>query len=128
MFRRVELMDQIGATDFQNMIQGMQERGEPIGRDVKRFWKSGIMGFGNETVTAAWIKLNSPRRRIFKNCRFYFTEAGWRRYGRPTVAACQQTGQLYRVLCIKEKSVEVVYRDELQVAVRPKKNKKAPTS
>jgi hypothetical protein len=63
----------------------------------------------------------SPRRALFKNCRFYFTEAGWRRYGRPTIDACQQAGQAYRVLRIKERSVEIVYRDEFQVATRPKK-------
>lgn len=128
MFRRIELIGEMGEADYRNMIDAMQEDGQPIGRDVKRFWKTGLMGIGNFTVSAAWIKLNNPRRGIFKNCRFYFTEAGWRRYGRPTVAACQQTGQLYRVLSIKEKSVEVVYRDELQVAVRPKKKRKAQAS
>ena len=125
MFRRIELIAEMGATEYENMIHAMQQSGEPIGREVMRFWKSGLMGTGNFTVSDAWVKLNNPRRDIFKNCRFYFTEAGRRRHGRPTVAACQQTGQLYRVLSIKEKSVEVVYHDELQVAsCSPEEEKK----
>lgn len=121
----------MGLKEHRDLLDSIHCGGEPIDpkdRDLLRFWKSGLMGYGNETVMEAWDKLNSPRRDIFKNCRFFFTEAGWRRYGRPAVTACQQTGQLYRVLSIKEKSVEVVYRDELQVAVRPKKKRKAPAS
>lgn len=130
MFRRIELISEMGATEHRNMIDAMLQSGEPIfDRELMRFWKFGLMSYSNETINNAWVKLNNPRRDIFKNCRFFFTEAGWRRYGRPTVAAYQQTGQLYRVLSIKEKSVDVVYRDEFQVAVRPKKNnRKATTS
>jgi hypothetical protein len=129
MFRRIELIGQMSATEYHDMMRAMQQSGEPIDQELKRFWKSGLMGYGNETVDKAWVKLNNPRRDIFKNCRFFFTEAGWRRYGRPTVAVCQQAGQLYRVLSIKERSVEIVYRDEFQVAVRPnKKNRKSQSS
>jgi hypothetical protein len=122
-FRRIELIDQMSAEIYDNMIKAMQERGEGIDKSLTRFWKSGLMGFGHELVTEAWIQMNNPRRTLFKNCRFYFTEAGWRQYGRPTVRACQQTDQQYRVISIKEHSVDVVYRDEFQVAVRPKKKK-----
>ena len=121
MFRRIELISQMTAQVYRSMIHDMKQRGEPIDRDLTRFWKSGLMGFGNETVMNAWLPLNSPRRMLFKNCRFYFTEDGWQKYGRPTIAACRQTSQQYRVLSIKERSVDVIYRDEFQVAVRPKK-------
>lgn len=85
-------------------------------------WKHGLTGIGgNGEVADAWIDMKGPRRRLFKNCRFYFTDEGWRRYGRPTVAACLRTGQRFRVIAIKEKSMDVVYRDEIQVAVRPKR-------
>jgi hypothetical protein len=124
-FRRIELIDQISAESYDNLVKAMQERGEAIDKSLTRFWKSGLMGFGYEPVTEAWIQLNSPRRALFKNYRFYFTEAGWRQYGRPTIRACQQTGQQYRVIRIKEHSVDVVYRDEFQVAVRPKKKKES---
>jgi hypothetical protein len=52
--------------------------------------------------------MNSPRRAIHKAVRFYFTEVAWRRYGHKTVDVCQR----YRVLRIKENSVEVIYLDE----------------
>ena len=124
MFRRIELINGMKADDYENMIQAMTQRGETIDKDLTRYWKTGLMGFGNEAVNEAWVHMPSPKRFIGKNCRFYFTEEGWRRYGRPTITACQQTNQEYRVLRIKEKSVDVVYRDEYQAAVRPKKKRK----
>ena len=123
MFRRIELIDQLSAETYRALIDAATQRGDPVDKTLARFWKSGLMGFGNEIVTDAWVHMNSPRRAIFKNCRFYFAEEGWRRYGRPTITACQQTGQHYRVIRIKEHSVEVAYRDEFQVAVRPNTKK-----
>jgi hypothetical protein len=38
-----------------------------------------------------------------------------------TFEVCQQVGQRYRVLRIKENAVDVIYRDEFQVAVRPRR-------
>ncbi len=64
-----------------------------------------------------------PRHVANKNCGFYVTEAGWQGYGRATIAACQQTGQRYRVVRMKEHAVEVIYRDAVQVAVRPRKRR-----
>jgi hypothetical protein len=135
MFRRIELIGETSVELHDFIIKDMQEHGDPIHqRDLSRFWKSGLMGGGASAtatipveravpVAEAWHQLKAPRRALFKNCRFYFTETGWRRYGRPTVRALQQTGQKYRVIRINEHSVEVVYRDEFQVAVRPKKKK-----
>jgi hypothetical protein len=80
----------------------------------------GLCGVGNEQVTDAWIRLNNPRRVINKNGRFYFTEAGWDQYGRQTVAACIRSGEEYRVLAVKEHDVDVIYKDEYQVCIRPK--------
>ena len=54
------------------------------------------MGFGNPVVWDAWVHMNSPRRRSNKNARFYFTEEGWRRYGRKTIEVCQQVCQRYQ--------------------------------
>ena len=88
-----------------------------------RDWKQGLMGLTrHEAVARAWIQIPAPRR-LTKNTRFYFTEEGWRRYGRKTVAACLTVGQRYRVIRIKEKSVDIVYRDDVQVAVRPQKSR-----
>ena len=123
MFRRIELINGLSADDYDNMIQSLERNGETIDKDLTRYWKRGLTGYGNETVVEAWVHMPSPKRSINWNCRFYFTEAGWRRFGRPTITACQQTNQEYRVLRIKEKSVDVVYRDEYQVAVRPKRKR-----
>lgn len=123
MFRRIELIGAMSAAAYQQLIDAMEQRGEPIDRTITRFWKSGLMGYGNETVMTTWSSLNSPRRTIFRNCRFFFTEAGWERYGRPTIDVCQRTGQQYRVIAIKEHSIDIVYRDEFQVAIRPRKRR-----
>lgn len=123
MFRRIELIDGYDADVYQNLIQAMQQNGETIDKETTRYRKSGIMGFGNDVVAEAWVDMPSPKRSPHPNCRFYFTEEGWRKYGRPTIIACQQTGQEYRVLRIKEKTVDIVYRDEYQAAVRPRKKR-----
>jgi hypothetical protein len=107
MFRRIELIHELPA-----------QAGE-----LPLRMKSGIMGWGKVEVFDAWAKMNNPRRDVHRNSRFYFTEAGWRKYGRATVAACQFHGQGYRVLRIKESAVDVIYRDEWQVAVRPKRKR-----
>jgi len=80
----------------------------------------GLCGVGNDEVIHAWLDINNPRKSINKNVRFYFTEAGWDKYGRDTVAACIRTGQEYRVLAVEEHDVDVFYQDEVQVCVRPK--------
>lgn len=125
MFRRIELIDEMSAEDYRAFIESLQKSiNDPdvdLEREYPRFWKTGLMGYGNPAVWDAWIGMNSPRHPVNKNARFYFTEEGWRRYGRKTIEVCQQVGQRYRVLSVKESAVDVIYRDEFQVAVRPKK-------
>ena len=126
MFRRIELLHQLTPKEYRAFLKALGRGKDAIEPTQSRFWKSGLMGFGYTGVAEAWVEINAPRRAINKNCRFYFTEEGWKRYGRPTVGACQKTGQQYRVIRIKEKSVEVLYRDKFQAAVRPKLKKSAP--
>jgi hypothetical protein len=125
MYRRIELIDEMNAEDYRRFIESLRQSvSDPdvdLKREYPRFWKTGLMGFGNPTVWDAWVDMNSPRRPVNRNARFYFTEEGWRRYGRKTIEVCQQVGQRYRVLRVKESAVDVIYRDEFQVAVRPKK-------
>ena len=125
MFRLIALIDGLHAEAYRSFIEAMRQRiDDPdynIEKETPRFLKSGLMGFGNPAVSDAWVHMNSPRRPVNRNARFYFTEEGWRRYGRKTVEVCQQVGQRYRVLRIKENSVDVIYRDEFQVAVRPRR-------
>jgi hypothetical protein len=70
-------------------------------------------GFGD-----AWGELPMPDvadRRL----RFWFTEAGWRRYGRAVCAKARADGHVVRVIRRKNpRSSEVAYRDAYQVALR----------
>jgi len=62
--------------------------------------------------------------RTHKSIRFFFTEIGWKKAGRPILHLVKRREWDHRVLSVKEKSVDVVYRDDLQVAVRPRKTVK----
>lgn len=125
MFRRIELIEHVSAEEHRESVR---RRAEMYGTPAENLdklgpvsWKHGLTGRTfKPQLFDVWGKLNPPRRRLFKNCRFYFTELGWKKYGRPTVVECQRIGQRYRILTIKERSVDVMYRDEFQVAVRPK--------
>ncbi len=125
MYRRIELIDEMSTEDYRAFIESLRKSiNEPdvdLEREYPRFWKTGLMGYGNSAVWDAWGDMNSPRRPVNRNARFYFTEEGWRRFGRKTIEVCQQVGQRYRVLRVKENAVDVIYRDEFQVAVRTKK-------
>jgi hypothetical protein len=82
--------------------------------------KGGLCGWTTEDVSEAWIdKLQAPKFTFPFNTRFYFTEKGWKEIGRDVIAACQRSGQKYRVIRIKENQVNVVFRDEYQVAGQP---------
>jgi hypothetical protein len=55
--------------------------------------------------------------------RFYFTEAGWQKYGRNMYAAARRRGHTIRVIRRKnpDKS-QIVYEDEYQVAILPRRS------
>ena len=86
-------------------------------------YKAGLMSAAPEAVVDAWVDdLVGPGRSLPSNCRFYFTEKGWREVGRNVAAAARRTGQEYRILAIKETDAQVVWRDKLrgfEVAVQP---------
>lgn len=112
MFRRIEL---ITPTASQVEYDGQVITLPPM--------KSGLMGFTlHDEIFDAWAgKIQAPQVTFPSNARFYFTEKGWDEVGREVVAACQRHGQAYRVLKVKEKHVDVVFRDEFQVAVQPRR-------
>jgi hypothetical protein len=61
-----------------------------------------------------------------KRARFYFTEKGWRVAGRRLASEARKHG--HTVKCIRRKNPrqsQVVYRDELQVAILPRKEEGA---
>jgi len=87
-------------------------------------WKEGLQSVVTGPVLEAWVyDLTGPSRpSLPTNCRFYFTEKGWREVGRKVLAAARQTSQDYRVVAIKETDAQVLWRDTvrgLEVAVQP---------
>ncbi len=80
-----------------------------------------IVGRSTCEGNTAWAKLNLPRKTVGRNCRFYFTEKGWSRFGSEIVAACRQTGRQYRVLAVREGEVDILYSDDWQVIIKPRK-------
>ena len=119
MFRRIELVYTRKPSDAGSW------RGVP---GLLEHYKGGLMSGGTEEVADAWIaKLRGPYgRAIPANARFYFTERGWREVGRPVVEACGHSGQRYRVIAVKENSVNVIWRDkvtDLEVAAQPRKRR-----
>jgi hypothetical protein len=86
----------------------------------------GLMGICNSVEIAdAWTyKLRGSNHALPTNARFYFTEKGWKEVGREVIAACQRSGQDYRVIKVKETDAQVVWRDkytEYEVAIQPKR-------
>ena len=107
MFRRIEVIHEYqwkGATEW---------------------YKTGLCGGMFHTMVGeSWLdKLKGPSLPLHKNCKFWFTEDGWNEVGRDVVAALQATKTEYRVLKIKERSVDIFYKDRLEVATRPKRRK-----
>lgn len=89
-------------------------------------YKVGLMLAGSDEIVNAWIEdLRGPTRSSLPpNCRFYFTEKGWRDVGRKVVTAAQRTNSEYRVIAIKETDAQVVWRDKVrgyEVALQPPK-------
>ena len=53
--------------------------------------KTGLMGAGPNELWEAWVDdLVGPDRSLPQNCRFYFTEKGWREVGRNVVAVARR--------------------------------------
>jgi hypothetical protein len=95
--------------------------------------KEGLMSAVSGEIIDAWIDdlLGPARSSLPSNCRFYFTEKGWREVGRKVVAAAQRTGQEYRVVAIKETDAQVVWRDKVrgyEVAVQPPSKRRSTRS
>jgi len=76
---------------------------------------------GATRAAVDWQDLPYPRIGNPK-ARFYFTEAGWRRYGRRVYESGLQAGHQMKVIRLKEPDPsQVVYRDRWQVAILPRK-------
>jgi hypothetical protein len=119
MFRRVEL---IRPRDKMMFPDGTVEIFEAS--------KFGLLPCYGAIAEALSGKLRGPHRPIPGNAKFYFTEHGWREIGRNVVALCKEVGQEYRIIRIKEREVDVVWRDrhyDTELAAQPRKNKRCRT-
>ena len=86
----------------------------PGGR-LKGAFTAGVSGFNLKSPT-----FEHPR------ARFFFTEAGWKQVGKTVAANALVEGRIIKVIRQKNPHAsQVIYRDDLQVAIVPlKKNTK----
>lgn len=92
----------------------------PKGENYHYRHKTGLMSCVDNSVIQTWIhQLTGPR--ATRNARFYFTEQGWKEVGRKVIKQLQKVKQKYRVIKIKEKSVDVIAKGPFEVAIRPRK-------
>lgn len=88
-----------------------QELIRPSGTGLRGVFTAGLSQ-GLDDIP--YPRITNPR------ARFYFTEAGWRKYGRNVYAAARQRGHAIRVVRRKNPpKSQVVYRDDYQVAILP---------
>jgi hypothetical protein len=79
-------------------------------------------GFGNLAGVMWRHGLQAPEV-LNPRARFYFTAVGWRQVGRHVAAQARLDGHVTRVIRRKNPGrSQVVYRDNLQVALLPRKN------
>lgn len=72
-----------------------------------------LAGFGG------WDDLPAPRQPN-PRARFWFTERGWKRYGRYILADAVKSGRRYRLLVQKNPpESRIAYKDKWQVALLP---------
>ncbi len=101
-----------GAVEVYNGEKGGLFTGPLCSIDVNETWWNKCLGPGSSG------KGNIPSN---KNCRFFFTETGWKECGKFAAAKLKEFGIEFRVVTIKEKSVDVVWRAKHEVAVRPRR-------
>lgn len=108
------LIDTI-ATEFDNATNEMHEY--PSGTNLRGAFSAG-RSEGLDDIP--YPKLTNPR------ARFYFTEAGWKKYGRPLCDTARRRGHTIRLVRRKNPAKsQVVYRDAHQVAILPASAKRS---
>ena len=64
-----------------------------------------------------------------RRARFYFTEAGWEKVGKRLASEVKRYGYSVKVIRRKEpRESQVIYRDELQIAILPTRAEKRSSS
>lgn len=84
----------------------------------------GLCGMSTDEVAESWAyDLRGCKRNMPENIRFYFTENGWNEVGRKVITAAQKSGQRYRIIKVKENSVDVFWSDNIEVAAQPRRKR-----
>lgn len=123
MYRRIEFI-QLSKANPKSIIPEHRE---------DRWYKSGLMGFfildGSDEQADLFDEMFNFIGELKgvgtgKNNRYYFTELGWEKIGRKVIEYAQKLKMQYRIIKIKENSVDVMATDnKYEVAVRPRKNR-----
>lgn len=88
-----------------------ESRTVPSGTDLRGVFMAGI---SEGLRDIPFPRLSNPR------ARFYFTEAGWEKYGHHVYTAAKRRGHAVRVIRQKNPAQSrIVYEDPYQVAILP---------
>jgi hypothetical protein len=89
---------------------------------ISRLVSAGLRGVFTAGVTEGMEEVPSPHL-TNPRARFYFTEEGWKRFGRNIVAIARKKGRAVRVIRRKNPhKSQIVYQDVYQVAILPRAN------
>lgn len=118
MFRRIEIIYVIGRHKVPTPLTQLPRK-KIMWQDI---WvKTGLNPLG---LLLKFYGVKAPDDiHTNKRIKFFFTEKGWEIAGRKILKVIKHLEINYRVLSIKQKSVDVIYWDKLQVAVRPRQRK-----
>ena len=117
MFRRIEVLYKKGSHSY-------HPSNDNTWHSEQAFWKTEWLKTGLNSLGPAlnYYNVKAPTGiRTKKAVRFYFTEHGWKAAGRHILGFIKRNKWEHRVVAIKERDAEVIYQDEYQVVVRPKR-------
>ena len=80
---------------------------------------AGLRGAFTAGVTGGFSGVPAPRL-ANPRARFYFTEAGWKKFGQGVLAVAKEEGRMVRVIRRKNPpKSQIIYQDAYQVAILP---------
>lgn len=85
---------------------------------------TGLMG--NPRLNQMMLDLGLPKPDVSNpRARFYFTVAGWKKYGRILFSEAKQLGHTMKMMSHKDPlPSQIVYEDKFQIAILPLKKKR----
>jgi len=97
---------------------------EPDRTLKNRNWEHGRFGGAWSEGCLSVGELNMPKGVTNKKARFYFTEKGYKKFGKSIIESAIKEKQILQVIKRKNpKKSQIVYEDEYQVAILPEKKR-----